>query len=110
MVVPFPSVLIRISVCVLQQVCLYPFRQRLTLHPGNLSLLQENNVHRYNPSRIGPESGVWQADAPNRSQRRANIFPGVCILFIHRAATDAVEVMKAIMPPARTLSMALAKK
>ena len=90
MVVPFPSVLIRISVCV-QQVCLYPFRQRLTLHPGNLSLLQENNVHRYIRPGIGPESGVWQADRAQQVAAPGHIFPGVCILFIHRAATDAVR-------------------
>ena len=87
---PFPSVLIRISVCV-QQVCLYPFRQRLTLHPGNLSLLQENNVHRYIRPGIGPESGIRQADRAQQVAAPGHIFPGVCILFIHRAAADAVR-------------------
>ena len=57
MVVPFPSVLIRISVC-LQQVCLHPFRQRFSLHPGNFPLLQKNNVHCYIRPGIGSEGGI----------------------------------------------------
>ena len=52
--------------------------------------MQENNVHRYVCPGIGPEGSVRQADRAQQVAAPGHIFPGVCVLFVHRAAADAV--------------------
>ena len=52
--------------------------------------MQENNVHRNICPGIGPEGGVRQADRAQQVAAPGHILSGVRVLFIHRAAADAV--------------------
>ena len=69
---------------------LHPFRQRLIFTQGNLPLLQEHDGHGGICPGIGLENAVRQADRAQQITAPGDIPPRPIILFVHRAAADAV--------------------